>query len=120
MDDVVSTSVEQQMPKDACPEHERWEEATAAAGVELELRPDRVDPDARNARVLAAWPLAERQVFDVVPVGREPFRQVPVPALGSADRVRVEAVVDETDAQGLQDRFTGGLQGCNTMPDTLR
>ncbi len=32
-----------------------------------------------------------------MPVGREPLGQVPVPALGAADGVRVDAVVDEAD-----------------------
>ena len=54
--------------------------------------------DARHAGVHAAVPLAQRQVGDLVPVGREPLAEVAVPALGAADGVGEEAVVDEADA----------------------
>ena len=49
------------------------------------------------AALAAAVPLAQREVGDLVPVGGEPLREVAVPALGAADGVREQAVVDEAD-----------------------
>ena len=48
-----------------------------------------------DLRALAALPLAQRQVGDLVTLGRQALGQVAVPALGPADGVGVEAVVDD-------------------------
>ena len=59
----------------------------------------------------AAIPLAQRQVGDLVPVGRQPLGEVAVPALGAADGVGEQAVVDEADAHGggrQTDRYVSG------------
>ena len=55
---------------------------------------------ARDLGALAAVPLAQRQVGDLVPVGGQPLGEVAVPALGAADGVGEQAVVDEADAHG--------------------
>jgi hypothetical protein len=47
-----------------------------------------------EVRALAAIPLAQGEVGDLVPLLGEPLGEVAVPALGAADGVRVEAVVD--------------------------
>ena len=47
---------------------------------------------------LAALPLAQRQVGDLVALGREALGEVAIPALAAADRVREQAVVDDADA----------------------
>ena len=67
-------------------------------GVERHARPDRHRParrrtTARSPRV----PLAQREVGDLVAVGREALGEVAVPALGAADGPREQAVVDEAD-----------------------
>ena len=62
--------------------------------------PATTTPDAGHAGVRAAIPLAQRQVGDLVPVRGQPLGQVAVPALGPADGVRKQAVVDEADPHG--------------------
>ena len=52
-------------------------------------------------------PLEQRQVRDRVPPARHLLGEVPVPALGPADGMRIEAVENEADAhempsEGLQ------------------
>ena len=56
----------------------------------------------RDAGGRAPIPLPERQVRHLVPLGRQPLGHPAVPALGAADGVREEAVVDEADAHGAQ------------------
>ena len=58
------------------------------ACVKRHPRPRRDDADARvELEALAALPLAQRQVGDLVPVGDEPLGEVAIPALGAPDRV---------------------------------
>ena len=59
--------------------------------------PDGDHAHAGDARVLALGPLAQRQVVDLVALGGEPLGEVAVPALGAADGVREQAVVDDAD-----------------------
>ena len=65
-------------------------------------------PHARHLAALAALPLAQRQVRDLVAVGGEPLAEVAVPALGAADGVREQAVVDEADPHA-------GARACQTF-----
>ena len=69
-----------------------------ALGVELHARAHRDHAHAGHLAALAALPLAQRQVGHLVALGREPLAEVAVPALGAADRVGEEAVVDQADA----------------------
>ena len=100
MDDVVAAPVEQQVPEHAEPEDERRQDPppAAAAHVQRHPRSDDAHVDAGHAGIGAAIPLAQRHVRHLVAVGREPLGEVAVPALGAADRVGEEAVVDEADA----------------------
>jgi len=72
---------------------------TSAVRVEPHSRPDAEDPDAREVGAGSGLPLPERQVGDLVPGRGEAPRQLPVPALGAADRVGIQTVVDEADPQ---------------------
>ena len=69
----------------------------AVAPVERHPRPDCDHPHSGNTRILTFGPLTEGEVVDLVTVGGEPLGQVPVPALGAADGVRIDAVVDDAD-----------------------
>ena len=60
-------------------------------------------PGRRGAR---RAPLAQRQVGHLVAVGGEPLGEVAVPALGAADGVGEEAVVDEADAHRAAEHST--------------
>ena len=73
----------------------------AGAHVVREPRPDRDDPHPRHARIVPARPLAQREVGDLMAVRGEALGEVAVPALGPADGVGEQAVVDEADPQGL-------------------
>ena len=84
-------------------------------GVERQPRPAAHDADARHARIGAPRPLAQRQVGDLVAVGAEPLGEVAVPALGAADGVGEEAVVDEADAHGAQP-ITAAADTCLVQP----
>ena len=95
--EVVVAPVPQQMPEHADAEHERRQDPPPAVGVELHPRAGRDDPDARHLARLGPPPLPQRQVRHLVPLGGETFGEIPVEALGPADRVRVEAVVDDAD-----------------------
>jgi hypothetical protein len=74
-------------------------------------RPDRDNADARNARILSALPLTQREIGDVVTDRRKPLGEVAVPPFGSADCVWVEAVIDEADTHGgtLEEYVEGSL-----------
>ena len=101
MDDVVAAAVAQQVHEHAQPEHERRQDAPARrSSVYSAMRgPARHDPHAPvDLGVLAALPLAQRQVGDLVTLGCQALGEVAIPALGAPDRVGVEAVVDEADA----------------------
>ena len=103
MDDVVASPAAKEMPQHAESEEERRQEPALSARVQLHPRARRRRRDALNAGRLTAWPLAKREVRDVVARLGEPLCEVPVPALGSADGVRVEAVVDKADAHASRD-----------------
>ena len=97
VDDVVAPSERQQVPQHARPEHERWRDPAAAVDVELQARPGDPHGDALDRAAPAAIPLAQRQVRHLVAVGGEPLGERAIPALAPADRVRVQAVVDDED-----------------------
>ena len=79
----------------------QWQDAALAGpGVQAHARADDHDLHAGDPRRVGAVPLAQRQVGDVVALGREALGEVAVPALGAADRVGEEAVVDEADPHG--------------------
>ena len=99
---VVLAAVPDEMAEHAEAEDERRQDPPPAVRVQVELRADRDDPDAGNLRRGVRLPLAQGQVGDLVTVVREPLREVAVPALGTADGVREEAVVDEADAHALR------------------
>ena len=81
-------------------EDERRQDPAPAAGVYSAIRGPAVDdPHARvEVGLLAALPLAQRQVGDLVALGREALGEVAIPALGAADGVGEQAVVDDADA----------------------
>jgi hypothetical protein len=101
MDDVVTTPMAGEMTENAEPEDDRGQHSPASAlRVELHPRAGGDDPDAADVGRRVGVPLAQRQHGDVVPGQGQPFGQVPVPALGAADGVRKQAVVDDADAYG--------------------
>ena len=102
MDDVVAAPLAEEMAQDTEPEAKGGPDPPPAVDVELGPWPGRHDADARNARIVAVVPLPERQVRDLVPLRGQALRERPVPALGAADRVRVETVVDEADMHVLE------------------
>ncbi len=102
--DVVAAAVAQQVPEHAGAEHERRQDAPARAGVQRHARAGGDDANARvEVEPLAAIPLAQRQIGHLVPLGHQSLGQVAIPALGAADRVREQAVVDQADAHGGRD-----------------
>ena len=90
----------------------------ARAAVERQPRPGGDDAHARHLAALAARPLAQRQVGHVMPVGREPLREVAVPALGAADRVREQAVVDDADPHAGASATSSTLVASRRSPGT--
>ncbi len=90
MNDVETSTVTEEMTR-ALPGRRDWgqQAPSPAASVERHPRADGDDADARNVRLGAALPLAKGQERDVVPRGGQMLGEVSVPALGSADRVRV-------------------------------
>src|SRR5581483_649024 len=98
VDGVVAPAVPEKMPEDAEPEEQRLVDSSRAPVVVERPRPVHPDDaDAGQGRLLAALPLPAGQVRDLVAPLREPLREIGVPALRSADRVRIEAVVDDAD-----------------------
>jgi hypothetical protein len=99
VDHVVAAAVAQQVQKDPQPEHERRQDAPAPARrVERHARARGHDPHALvEIDLLAAVPLAQRQVGDLVAVGRQALGEVAIPALGAADGVGEQAVIDDAD-----------------------
>ena len=98
MHDVVVVSVARQMSPDGVPEGEWWTERSPFILVDA----TRVD-EADHAYVRKRWrlvrvPVAHRQVGDVVSGLAEPESEVAHPALGAADRLGENVVVDEADA----------------------
>jgi hypothetical protein len=92
----VSTAVAQQVCEDAEAEDEGREyAATAALKVQRHARADSDYAHARHLATLAALPLPERQVSDVITVRRQTLSEIPIPALSTANGVREEAVIDE-------------------------
>ena len=109
MDDVVAASTAQEMPEDTRAEHERREDPPSPwARIEPHARSDGHHSYGANLAALATGPLAKGQVGDLVPLGREALRDVAIPALGAADGVGKEAVVDEADSHS-------GARGCQTF-----
>ena len=102
MDDVVAPSMAEEVAQDTEAEPKRRPDSSPAVDVEVGARSRRDDSDARNAWLVALVPLPERHVGDLVPLRRQALGQRPIPALGAADRVRVEAVVDEADMHVLE------------------
>src|SRR5262249_36816760 len=101
MDRVVPGTVPGQVQEDAEPETEgRRDPPATVAAVQRHPGPhgDHVHPG--DACILALGPLAEGEIVDLVTIGGEPLGQVPVPALGAADGVRIDAVVDDADPHG--------------------
>ncbi len=99
MHHLVAPPRAQQVREHAEAEYERGQDAAAAfACVQGHARGGRHDAYARvDLGAFAALPLAHRQVRHLVAVLRQPLRQLAVPALGAAYRVRVQAVVDDAD-----------------------
>jgi hypothetical protein len=99
VDDVVAAPVAEEMGQDAATEYKwRRDSAPAASCVQGHPRADCADVDPRDTGVRPPVPLAERQIGHLVPVGGESLGEVAVPALGAADRMREETVVDDTHA----------------------
>src|ERR1700749_1977561 len=101
MDDVVTSTVANEVPEHPASEHDRRQDpATARPAVELHPWSDRVNGDARDPRISSPVPLSEGQIADLVSIRRQPLSEVSVPALGPANRVWEQAVVDQADAHG--------------------
>ena len=101
VDHVVAAAVAEEVPEHAGAEHERRQHPPAPAGrVELHARAGAHHAHARHLGTLVASPLPKGEVGDLVSIGGQAFAEVPVPPLGTADGVRKEAVVDQTDAHG--------------------
>jgi hypothetical protein len=83
----------------ATPETQCGPDAPSSVDVKLEPRPGLDHADAGNVGRLLAIPLPQREVRDLVALLRKPFRERAKPALAAADGVRVEAVVNQADAQ---------------------
>jgi hypothetical protein len=99
---LVAAPVAQQVRQHAEPEDERRQDATPPAG-RVEGHPRSHGPHVHpwiEIELLAPLPLAQRQIGDLVPLRRQPLGEVSIPALAAADRVRVEAVVDDADSHG--------------------
>ena len=98
MNDVVPASVAEEMREHSETEDDR-RHYTATSAVCIQRHPGTGwdDTDARNVGLDAAVPLTEGEERHLVPRVYEPLGEVSVPALRAADRVRVQAVVDEAD-----------------------
>ena len=109
----------QQVPQHARAEHQRRQDpALPRPPVQREPRPGGDDAHARHLAGRAARPLAQRQVRHVMPVGREPLREVAIPALGAPDRVREQAVVDDADPHAGASATSSTLVASRRSPGT--
>jgi len=97
VDDVIATPVPEQMPQDAKAKDERRSNTPTTSHVQRHPRSYGDDPDPADARVPSSLPLAKRQVRHLVALVGEPLREIPVPTLGAAHSVRIEAVVDDAN-----------------------
>jgi hypothetical protein len=66
--------------------------------VQLHPRTHRDDRHTGDIGLAARLPLPQRQIGHLVPGGREALGEVAVPALGAADGVGEQAVIDQADA----------------------
>ncbi len=100
MQDVVAAAVTQQVHEHAQPEDERWQDPPPAViGVQRHARAGGDDAHALvDLRALAPLPLAQRQVGDLVPLGRQALGEIAIPALGAPDRMGEQAVVYKAHA----------------------
>ncbi len=106
MNHVVAAAVTQQVQEDSQSEHEWGQDApTSVRGVQGHARTHRHDPHPVDLRPLAAIPLAQRQVGDLVPVACQALGEVAIPALGAADREGEQAVIDDADVHGAKDAW---------------
>ncbi len=95
MDHVVTLALPHEVTADGEAEAERRDEQSPALSVEGAGR-ETDDLDSRKCRRVICRPLNRRDVGDVVAGFSEPHGKVAQPALGTADRVWVQTVVDET------------------------
>ena len=102
MHDVVAAPVARQVPEHAGAEAQRRRDPSPPVRVQRHSRTHGDHLDAGDVGLLAGLPLAQRQVGHLVPVGREPLGEVAIPALGAADGVGEQAVVDQADAHAVQ------------------
>ncbi len=95
---VVAPASQRQMGEHAGAEHERRQDPPAAVcRVQAHARTGADHTHTGHVRTLAPIPLAQRQVGDLVAVGGESLGEVSVPALGAADGIREQAVIDDAD-----------------------
>ena len=113
---------EQQMSEHACPEYDRRKDAPPSADIQGHARArDRHAHAAVYVRLRAPIPLAQRQVGDLMTLTRQALGEVGVPALGAADGVREQAVVDDAHAHcWLGDCQTATLRRCLRTPTPSR
>lgn len=98
MYDVVVATVAQQMRENLEPKAYRWTDSTPPRmRVKRRARTQPDDPNA-GGRVhgFVGVPLAARQVGYVVP-RREPAREAAIPALRAANRMGIQAIVNDAD-----------------------
>jgi hypothetical protein len=100
VDDVVPPASAEKVEQYAGPEDKWRQDPPSPACVQVHSRPDGNDLDPRNPGIGTALPLSKGQIRNLVTVADETLGKVPVPTLGAADRVRVEAVVDDANAHG--------------------
>ena len=98
MDDVVGRAAIQQVPPDRKAESDGRTERAPAVAVDTARIGQTDDVDSGQIGSTTFVPVAHRQVGDLVAGGGEPQREVTEPALGTADGLRVDVVVDEADA----------------------
>jgi hypothetical protein len=99
VDDVVAPAVACEVPQDADAEHEwRQDPPVAGAVVERHAGPDDPNLDTGHPRVLTPVPLTQGDVGHLVTGRGQPLGEGAVPALGTADGIGEQAVVDQADA----------------------
>ena len=104
MDGVIATPAAQEMAEYADAEDEwRQHPAMSVGAVQLHARPDGYHAHSLSARALAMVPLSQRQIGHFMAIARQPLSETPVPALGAADGVGVQAVVHEADSHGRRE-----------------
>ena len=103
-----------EMAKDAPGETELDADAPPPVDVQLHCGRDGADVDAGDVGAVGRIPLQPRQVGDFVATSGKTLGEAPVPPLGAADGVRVQAVENDADAQA--DKIYRLLMAAEAVP----